>query len=82
MLLMEYTLAPKWSFGIQDIYNYGNSEKNQRIHYYLLSVAYTSNASRLAISYGKQREGIMCVGGVCRVVPASNGLSVSITTNF
>lgn len=82
MLLLEFTIAPKWSFGIQDIYNYGNDDADQRIHYYLASVAYTQNASRFAVNYGKQREGIVCVGGVCRNVPASNGLSVSITTNF
>jgi len=82
MLLFEYTIAPKWSFGVQDIYNYGNTDAGKRIHYYLMSMAYTHNASRLAISYGKQREGIVCVGGVCRNVPASNGLSVSVSTNF
>jgi hypothetical protein len=82
MLLLEYTIAPKWSFGVQDIYNYGNSDAGKRIHYYLMSMAYTHNSSRLAISYGKQREGIVCVGGVCRNVPASNGLSVSVSTNF
>ncbi len=82
MALIEYSIAPKWSFGIQDIYNYGNPDSGKRIHYYLGSFAYTHNASRLAISYGKQREGVVCVGGVCRNVPASNGLFVSITTNF
>lgn len=82
MGLVEYTIAPKWSFGVQDIYNYGNKDANKRIHYYLASVAYTNNSSRLAVNYGKQREGIVCVGGVCRNVPASNGLFVSITTNF
>jgi len=82
MGLVEYTIAPKWSFGVQDIFNYGNSDAGKRIHFYLASVAYTHNSSRLAINYGKQREGIVCVGGVCRSVPASNGLSVSITTNF
>lgn len=82
MGLLEFAIAPKWSFGIQDLYNYGNSETEKRLHYYLLSFSYTHNASRMAISYGKQREGIVCVGGVCRNVPASNGLLISVTTNF
>ena len=34
------------------------------------------------LSYGKQREGIICVGGVCRQVPAANGFSVTITSSF
>jgi hypothetical protein len=82
MLLLEYSIAPKWSFGVQNIYNYGNEERAKRLHYYLFSMAYTHNSSRIGINYGRQREGIVCVGGVCRNVPASNGLSVSVTTNF
>jgi hypothetical protein len=82
MGLLEFAIAPKWSFGIQDIYNYGNENTEKRLHYYLLSFSYTHNSSRMAISYGKQREGIVCVGGVCRNVPASNGLLISVTTNF
>jgi hypothetical protein len=34
------------------------------------------------MSYGKQRAGIFCVGGVCRNVPASNGFAISITSSF
>ncbi len=82
MVLCEYTIAPKWSFSALDIYNYGNSITEKRIHYYLFSMAYSHGGSRLAVSYGRQRGGIICVGGVCRNVPASNGLIVSITTNF
>ncbi|MBS1650727.1 MAG: hypothetical protein JSU07_01835 [Bacteroidetes bacterium] len=51
-------------------------------HYFLLSVGYTTGPHRISISYGKQRAGIFCVGGVCRNVPASNGLSISITSTF
>jgi hypothetical protein len=53
-----------------------------RIHYYLLNAGYNSGPHRLAISYGKQSAGIFCVGGVCRNVPASNGLSISLTSSF
>ena len=31
---------------------------------------------------GKQREGLLCIGGVCRQVPASNGMTFSLTTSF
>ena len=82
MALLEYTMAPNWSFGVMDAFNYGNDDKNRRIHHYIFSLTYTKNANRISLSYGKQREGIMCVGGVCRIVPASNGISVSITSNF
>ena len=46
------------------------------------SVGYTNKANRISLGYGRQRAGIFCVGGVCRTVPASNGLSISITSSF
>ncbi len=82
MAMLEYSIAPKWFFAALDNYNYGNEDKDKQIHYYMFSFGYTRNAGRIAISYGKQREGILCVGGVCRQVPASNGFLVSITSNF
>ena len=80
--LLELTLAPNWFFTIQDQWNYGNAETSQRIHYYLLSAGYTHKTSRISLSYGRQREGILCVGGVCRYVPASSGFTLSLSTSF
>jgi hypothetical protein len=51
-------------------------------HYPLLSAGYTTGAHRISLSVGKQRAGIFCVGGVCRNVPASNGVALSITSSF
>jgi hypothetical protein len=28
------------------------------------------------------REGVVCIGGVCRVVPASNGVTLSLSSTF
>ncbi|HNX44161.1 MAG TPA: DUF6029 family protein [Bacteroidales bacterium] len=80
--LLEYTIAPKWFFSVTDMYNYGNDDSDNRLHYPLVAVAYNNNANRIQVSYGKQREGIVCVGGVCRNVPASNGFTISITSSF
>ena len=52
------------------------------LHYFLLSTGYTKGSNRIALNFGKQRAGIFCVGGVCRNVPASNGVSISITSSF
>ncbi|MFT5970396.1 MAG: hypothetical protein ACI8ZO_000906 [Flavobacteriales bacterium] len=82
MALIEYTMAPHWFVAVQDQFNHGNTNKDLRIHYYTLSTGYTKGAHRIAVNYGKQRAGIFCVGGVCREVPASKGLSVSITSSF
>jgi len=82
MGLFEYTVAPKWFFSVADMWNFGNDSEDHRRHYPLVAAGYNNNANRIQISYGKQRAGIVCVGGVCRPVPASNGLMVTITSSF
>ena len=80
--LIEFTVAPHWSFTVLDQYNYGNSEKESRFHYALANIAYLRGTHRFSVQYGRQRAGFFCVGGICRAVPASNGLSLSITSSF
>jgi hypothetical protein len=80
--LVEYSIAPKWFFTFSDQYNYGNPDKDRQFHYINVAAGYTQGSNRLSMSYGKQREGIVCVGGVCRAVPASNGLTLTLTSSF
>lgn len=80
-LVAEYTVSPHWFFSVIDQWNYGNA-KDDDYHFPTGSIGYIKNSSRISVSYGRQRAGVFCVGGVCRVVPASNGLTVSITSSF
>ena len=80
--LLEYTIAPKWFVSIADKYNYGNPIEDNRDHYFTGSFGYIKDQTRVAISGGRQSEGLVCVGGVCRTVPASSGVSLTITTSF
>lgn len=80
--LVEWTPNTHIFIAVLDQYNYGNPVADLRLHYFLASMGYTSGPHRISISYGKQRQGIFCVGGVCRVVPASNGFAISITSSF
>lgn len=94
---LEYNFAPTWFFAIMDQYNYVNSEgtikytdsegevhenKFEKLHYPNIAAGYTKGTTRVLLSYGRQREGILCVGGVCRAVPASNGFKITITSSF
>ena len=78
MGLVEWNIGTHWFVSASDQYAYNDGIGN----YYNLSVGYTHGATRLQVGYGKQREGLLCIGGVCRVVPASNGLTFSLTTSF
>jgi hypothetical protein len=52
------------------------------VQYPLVSIGYTRGTNKFQLTYGRQQEGVFCVGGICRVVPASNGFSMLITSNF
>ncbi len=80
--MLEYSFSPNWFVSIGDEFNYGNPLKEHRTHYYNVSCAYIWNTTRIALNFGKTKEGILCVGGVCRAVPASYGLGLSVTTSF
>ncbi len=80
--MVEWTPSSNFFAAILDQYNYGNSDPSKRYHYYLATVGFIRDAMRITLSYGKQRAGIFCVGGVCRTVPASDGLSMTISTSF
>ena len=79
---IEYTFSPHWYIAILDQYNSGNNDINKRVHYGLISAGYINGSHRFSFQYGKQRAGVFCVGGVCRAVPASNGLTFSFTSSF
>ncbi|MBQ7062681.1 MAG: hypothetical protein IJM88_05270 [Bacteroidales bacterium] len=78
MGLVEYNFTSAWFVSLSDQYAYQDGVGN----YYNISVGYTHKATRFQVGYGKQREGIICIGGVCRQVPAANGLTFSLTSSF
>ncbi len=81
-VMIEYTVNSHWFIAALDQYNYGNEHISERYHYPNATVGYNKNANRITLSYGKQRAGIFCVGGICRLVPASNGITLTVTSSF
>ena len=55
---------------------------NIKINYYNLGGSYTKSAQRFTLNYGRQRGGLICIGGVCRFVPESTGLTANIVLSF
>ena len=88
--LVEYAVAPNWSFVVSDMYNsspgkntpIGDNGERVLLHYPRLDIYYTKRANRLSLSYIKQVEGIVCNGGVCRLEPAFSGINLSINSTF
>jgi len=85
--LAELSLAPHWMVTVSDMWNCGDSdptmhEQNTHYHYYQALLTYNVGAHRLQAGYGRTREGINCSGGVCRVIPAQKGFTLSYNYNF
>ncbi|MBR4136519.1 MAG: hypothetical protein IKU03_08970 [Bacteroidales bacterium] len=80
--MLEYSISPHWFFSVGDEWNYGNPDKDHKLHYYNIAAAYVWRTTRIALNFGKTKEGILCIGGVCRAVPASYGMGLSVTTSF
>ena len=76
--LLEVNFAPSWSIYASDMWNHGST----KLHYYNAGVSYTKSRTRVALGYGRFKDGYICSGGVCRTVPAYTGFNLTITTSF
>lgn len=76
--LVEYSMAPKWSIFFSDMYNIDLTKTN----YYNGGFSYTHNRTRVQLSYGRNRAGYVCSGGVCRFSPAYTGFNLVLTSSF
>lgn len=81
-LIVEYTYSPHWFIAVMDQYNYGNPIEKNQIHYPYATFGYINGGNRISIGAGRQKAGLFCVGGVCRVVPSSNGFTINVTSSF
>jgi len=64
------------------MYNYSNDNKFDKIHYYNFGSSYNMGKTRLSLNYGRQRGGLVCIGGICRFVPNSTGLSIILNISI
>jgi len=79
--MLEYNNRGFFAAAIM-LFNQGEAGKSNSSVYPFITTGFTRKATRISVSYGKQREGIVCVGGVCRAVPASNGFALSMSSSF
>ena len=78
-LVYEYNFSTSLNVFIADGWNYGGTDK---IHYYNIGGSYSKDNIRLSLNYGRQRGGLICVGGVCRYVPENTGLNLNLNLVF
>lgn len=76
--MLELGFAPHWNIHVSDMYNHGDTHE----HYWDAGVSYTRAAFKAALSYGHQRAGYLCSGGVCRWQPEYTGGMLRLNWNF
>lgn len=76
----EFVFNSNLSAYATDNYNYGNDK--EKIHYYNIGGRYTKGSTQIALNYGRQRGGFICVGGVCRYEQPNKGLTLNINKSF
>ena len=77
--VVEYNFSTRLALYVADSWNYGGINE---IHYYSVGGSYSKGNTRLGLNYGRQRGGLICVGGVCRFVPENTGVSANLTIAF
>lgn len=82
MSLIEYSVSPNYFFYISDEVNYRNFSFGKVMYYPNIGSAFSYKSHRLSVAYGRQREGLLCIGGICRLTPAYTGFSASLTSSF
>ena len=80
--LVEFNIAPNWSFAVTDMINVKPKKYDNVKHFYTFLASYSHKANIFSLSYVKQVEGIVCTGGVCRYEPAFNGVKARVVSSF
>ncbi|MEL7020091.1 MAG: DUF6029 family protein [Bacteroidota bacterium] len=80
--LVEYSVAPRWTFTISDMWNVAPQRTAEDLHYPRFDIFYNIKRNRFSLSYVKQVEGIVCSGGVCRLEPAFSGIRFTLNSTF
>tara|TARA_B100000809_G_scaffold102674_1_gene101283 strand:- start:1083 stop:2327 length:1245 start_codon:yes stop_codon:yes gene_type:complete len=76
--VLEYNFNSNFALYVADNWNYGDTD----IHYYSLGGSYSKGRTRFGMNYGRQRGGLICIGGVCRFVPENTGVTANLTVSF
>jgi hypothetical protein len=94
LLTLEYSHSPRWSINTRieyttakneqiDLGDTGNGDKKERHVWPVVGATYRiGDAHTLGIQYGAERGGVVCTGGVCRLINPFTGFRISIVSKL
>jgi hypothetical protein len=81
LLTLQYSFNPLLNFG--GVFDFSTEYEEPR---HIWPEAFVSvrigESHNLIVSYGMERGGLNCTGGICRVVPAFNGMRIGLTSQL
>jgi hypothetical protein len=81
LFIAQYSFNPLITFGGQ--YDFSTwYEKGRHIWPQVFTSVRIGSSHTLLVSYGAERGGLNCTGGVCRIVPAFEGFRVGLTSQL
>lgn len=81
--LVELQLPHSLTVFVSDMYNHQRIDTYiEKVNYYSVGASYTYGPTRVQLSYGRNRAGMICSGGVCRFTPAYTGFNLLLSTTF
>ena len=81
LLTLQYSINPIITFG--SVFDYSTQDDAGRHFWPQGFISFRIGGSHTVLaSYGAERGGLNCTGGICRVVPAFNGLRVTVTSQI
>lgn len=94
LLTLEYSRSPRWSINTRieyttakneqvDLGDNGNGDKKERHIWPVVGGTYRiGDAHMLTVQYGAERGGVVCTGGVCRLINPFTGFRISLVSKL
>ena len=83
LLTLEYSRSPRWAVNARVEYSTTKTEEEGRQVWPVLGGTYRiGDAHTIGLQYGSERGGVVCTGGVCRLISPFTGVRFSVVSKL
>jgi hypothetical protein len=83
LLTLEYSRSPRWSVNTRVEWTTTNKEQGGRRIWPVIGGTYRiGDAHTVGLQYGAERGGVVCTGGVCRLINPFDGFRFTVTSTL
>jgi len=83
LLTLEYSRSPRWAVNTRIEYTTTKDEQGGRQWWPVVGATYRiGNAHTIGAQYGAERGGVVCTGGVCRLINPFDGFRLTVVSKL